>query len=129
MAQLLTELDGIEDLKGVVVLAATNRLDLLDPALLRPGRLEFLVEFWPRHPTRRAILDVHAGRMPLDPSVDLAALANETAGMVGAQLEALCRHAGIAAIRDVVVGGSAVLRVGRRHFDEALIAVRRGTEL
>lgn len=129
VAQLLTEIDGIEDLRGVTVLASTNRLDQIDAALLRPGRFDFLVEFRaPDAATRRAILDVHAGRMPLDPAVDLAALAEQTEGMVGAQIEALCRHAGVAAIRDVVTGGSSVLHVGQRHFDEALIAVRRGSE-
>ncbi|BBK41306.1 ATPase AAA [Allostella vacuolata] len=130
VAQLLTEIDGIEDLRGVTVVAATNRLDQIDAALLRPGRFDFLVEFRaPDVATRRAILDVHAGRMPLDPTVDLAALAEATAGMVGADLEALCRHAGIAAIRDVVTEQNAVaLRVERRHFDEALVVLRRGSE-
>ncbi|TCT02268.1 CDC48 family AAA ATPase [Aquabacter spiritensis] len=129
VAQLLTEIDGIEDLRGVTVVAATNRLDQIDAALLRPGRFDFLVEFRaPDGATRRAILDVHAGRMPLDPSVDLAALAVDAEGMVGADLEALCRHAGIAAIRDVVAGDSAVLRVETRHFAEGLRVVRRGSE-
>ncbi|OYY86385.1 MAG: hypothetical protein B7Y61_06490, partial [Rhizobiales bacterium 35-66-30] len=79
--------------------------------------------------SRRAILDVHAGRMPLAPGVDLAALAACTEGMVGADLEALCRHAGIAAIRDVVERGgaeaAATLQVTQQHFDDALIATKR----
>jgi transitional endoplasmic reticulum ATPase len=129
VAQLLTEIDGIEDLRGVTILAATNRLDQIDAALLRPGRFDFLVEFrLPDVATRRAILDVHAGRMPLAPDIDLAELAEQTQGMVGAQIEALCRHAGIAAIREVVAGGKAALQVEQRHLDEGLIVVRRGSE-
>lgn len=134
VAQLLTEIDGIEDLRGVTVLAATNRLDQIDAALLRPGRFDFLVEFHaPDLASRRAILDVHAGRMPLAPEVDLAALAAATDGMVGAEIEALCRHAGVAAIRDVVMRdvpvdgdtGAATLRVTPRDFEQALIAMKR----
>lgn len=134
VAQLLTEIDGIEDLRGVTVLAATNRLDQIDAALLRPGRFDFLVEFHaPDLPGRRAILDVHAGRMPLAPEVDLATLAEATEGMVGAEIEALCRHAGVAAIRDVVMRdvpvegdtGAATLRVTPRDFADALIAMKR----
>ncbi|MDQ0507106.1 CDC48 family AAA ATPase [Xanthobacter agilis] len=132
VAQLLTEIDGIEDLRGVTVVAATNRLDQIDAALLRPGRFDFLVEFQaPDLEGRRAILDVHAGRMPLAPGVDLAALARNTAGMVGADLEALCRHAGVAAIRELVARGgdeaaaAATLRVTQQHFDDALIAMKR----
>ncbi|MBS1165400.1 MAG: ATPase [Proteobacteria bacterium] len=129
VAQLLTEIDGIEDLRGVTVVAATNRLDQIDAALLRPGRFDFLVEFQvPDVGTRRAILEVHARRMPLAPDVDLIDLAERTVGMVGADLEALCRRAGIAAIRDVVSRGetgAAALRVEPHHFDDALVAMRR----
>ncbi|MBS7554282.1 CDC48 family AAA ATPase [Ancylobacter dichloromethanicus] len=138
VAQLLTEIDGIEDLRGVTVVAATNRLDQIDAALLRPGRFDFLVEFHaPDIPGRQAILDVHAGKMPLAPDVDLVALAEATAGMVGADIEALCRHAGVAAIRDVVERdvpernptadgeAGAVLRVMPRHFEQALAAMKR----
>lgn len=130
VAQLLTEIDGIEDLRGVTVVAATNRLDQIDAALLRPGRFDFLVEFRaPDLSERRAILDVHAGRMPLAPDVDLGALAERTAGLVGADLEALCRQAGVAAIRDVVESGTddamgqGMLQVKPRHFEDALRAM------
>ncbi|MFD2030697.1 hypothetical protein ACFSKM_11140 [Ancylobacter dichloromethanicus] len=120
------------------MVAATNRLDQIDAALLRPGRFDFLVEFHaPDIPGRQAILDVHAGKMPLAPDVDLVALAEATAGMVGADIEALCRHAGVAAIRDVVERdvpernptadgeAGAVLRVMPRHFEQALAAMKR----
>lgn len=130
VAQLLTEIDGVEDLRGVTVLAATNRLDQIDAALLRPGRFDFLVEFHaPDHAGRRAILDVHAGRMPLAPGVDLDALAAATEGMVGAEIEALCRQAGVAAIRERVMGNApadaAALTVTSPHFDEALSAMKK----
>ncbi|MQT14766.1 CDC48 family AAA ATPase [Segnochrobactrum spirostomi] len=131
VTQFLTEIDGIEDLRGVTVLAATNRLDQIDAALLRPGRFDLLVEFRaPDLETRRAILDVHARRMPLAETVDLEALAEATAGLVGADLEALCRHAGLAAIREIVAeatgdGPAPTLRVEPRHFDDAVRAMRR----
>lgn len=130
VAQLLTEIDGVEDLRGVTVLAATNRLDQIDAALLRPGRFDFLVEFHaPDHAGRRAILDVHAGRMPLAAGVDLDALAAATEGMVGAEIEALCRQAGVAAIREQVMGhvpaDAAALAVTSHHFDEALSAMKK----
>lgn len=128
VAQLLTEIDGIEELRGVTVVAATNRLDQIDAALLRPGRFDLLVEFVaPDAETRRAILEVHARRMPLAPEVDLAALAASTQGMVGAELESLCRMAGIAAIRDVVAraGDAAGLLVQPHHFHDAAAAMRR----
>lgn len=127
VSQLLTELDGIEDLKEVVVLAATNRLDRLDPALLRPGRFDFLVELPPPdRDARLAILRVHTRRMPLAGDVDLAALAAQTEGLVGADLEGLCRRAALLAIREVLErgqppgeGAAPALKVGRRHFEAA----------
>ena len=140
VAQLLTELDGIEDLKGVVVLAATNRLDRLDPALLRPGRLEFHVELpMPDAAARRAILQVHMKRMPLGKDVNIEALVQRTEGLVGADLEGLCRQAALFAIREIVEpaatktprakeGAGAErkvellhkLTITKRHFDMAL---------
>jgi transitional endoplasmic reticulum ATPase len=105
VSQFLTELDGIEDLKGVVVLAATNRLDRVDPALLRPGRFDFLVELpAPDQEARLAILGVHTRGMPLAGDVDLEALAAETEGSVGADLEGLCRRAALLAIREFLEG-------------------------
>ncbi|MBB5751383.1 CDC48 family AAA ATPase [Prosthecomicrobium pneumaticum] len=130
VAQLLTEIDGIEELRGVTVLAATNRLDQIDPALLRPGRFDLLIEFgMPDLATRRAILDVHVRPMPLADTVDLVTLAAATDGLVGAEIEALCRYAGIAAIRDALAvrasGRAAALSVEPRHFHDALHLVRR----
>lgn len=119
-AQLLTELDGVEELRGVFVLAATNRLDCVDPALLRPGRFDSLVELKaPDKAERLAILKVHTKRMPLAPDVDLEAIANLSGALVGADIEALCREAAFAAIRETVSGKSKKLLITMRHFREA----------
>jgi transitional endoplasmic reticulum ATPase len=119
-AQLLTELDGVEELKGVFVLAATNRLDCVDPALLRPGRFDSLVELKaPDKAERLAILKVHTGKMPLASDVDLEAIAASGDALVGADIEALCREAAFAAIRETVSGKVKKLRVTMRHFQEA----------
>jgi transitional endoplasmic reticulum ATPase len=133
VSQFLSELDGIEEMKGVVVLAATNRLDRLDAALLRPGRLEFLVEMpAPDEATRRAILGVHTKNMPLGGDVDLEALAAETAGLVGADLEGVCQRAGLLALRELLEKlpapdekTVAKLRISRAHFTQALSDRRR----
>ena len=101
VSQLLTEMDGIEALKGVVVLAATNRIDRVDVALLRPGRFDFLVEMpRPDEAVRLAILVVQTRHTPLADDVDLAVLAAETVGYVGADLEGLCHKAAMLAIRE-----------------------------
>jgi len=124
VSQLLTELDGIEELKGVVVLAATNRLDRLDPALLRPGRFDLLVELpLPDRQARHAILEVQTAGMPLAEDVQLGSLAAETEGLVGADLEALCRQAGMLAIREFLAGeqvGAPLPQIGQQHFERAL---------
>jgi transitional endoplasmic reticulum ATPase len=120
-AQLLTELDGIEELKGVFVLAATNRLDRLDPALLRPGRFDSLVELKaPDKAERLEILKVHTRNMPLAADVDLIAIAAPEDGLVGADLEALTREAAFAAIREAVAAKSTKLSVTMGHFREAM---------
>jgi len=100
VSQLLTEIDGIEALKGVVVVACTNRMDLLDPALLRPGRFDLLVELpLPDRQARLAILQIHTRRMPLVDSACLETLADQTEGLAGADLENLCHRAAVLAIR------------------------------
>jgi len=136
VSQLLTEMDGIEALKGVVVLAATNRIDRVDPALQRPGRFDFLVEMpLPDEAVRRAILGVQTRNMPLAKDVDLDVLSTETEGFVGADLEGLCHKAAMLAIRehlDHQQGDTTAtppqkeatydfteLRVARHHFTDA----------
>jgi cell division protease FtsH len=98
--QILTEMDGFESVEAVVVLAATNRGEILDPALLRPGRFDRRVAVQPPDRLgRRQILEVHTRSIPLDPSVDLEALAATTPGMVGADLANLANEAALLAAR------------------------------
>jgi transitional endoplasmic reticulum ATPase len=102
VSQLLTELDRIADHPTVVVLAATNRRDVIDPALLRPGRLETHLEVpMPDTEARREILAVHSRATPLGESVNLDELAAASSGLSGAQLEALVREASMQTIRSI----------------------------
>jgi cell division protease FtsH len=98
--QILTEMDGFESVEAVVVLAATNRAEILDPALLRPGRFDRRVAVQPPDRVgRREILKVHTRSIPLDDNVDLEALAATTPGMVGADLANLANEAALLAAR------------------------------
>ncbi len=100
VAQLLTSLDGVEQLTHVLVMAATNRADMIDPALLRPGRIDRMIYVGkPDREGRLNILKVHTRKMPLAENVDLGHIADLTDGFVGADLFALCREAGITAYR------------------------------
>jgi transitional endoplasmic reticulum ATPase len=129
VSQLLTELDGIEDLEDVVVVATSNRPDLIDSALLRPGRLDRHVHVpVPDEEARRRIFEVHTRHKPLADDVDLDRLARETEGYVGADVEAVCREASMAASREFInsvtreevaesVGN---VRVTMDHFEQAL---------
>lgn len=126
ISQLLTELDGIEELRGVVVLAATNRLDIIDPALLRPGRFDLLLEIpIPDREVRVEILNVHTAGKPLADDVDPEELAKRTEGYVGADLEAICARASMLAIREFLqlyreAKEEAELKLAMVHFEEAL---------
>ncbi len=118
--QLLTEMDGIQPLKNIVVIGATNRVDILDPALLRPGRFDSIIYIPPPDlESRYQILKVHTKKIPLDKDVDLREIAALTEGYVGADLEALCKEAGMFAIRE----GVKPIVVKRKHFEEALKVV------
>jgi transitional endoplasmic reticulum ATPase len=100
VAQMLTSMDGVESLNNVMVMAATNRPDMIDPALLRPGRFDKLVLVGkPNEKARLNILNVHTRKMPLK-DVDLEYIASKTDGYVGADLAALCREAGLNAYRN-----------------------------
>lgn len=120
ISQLLTELAGIEPLRDVVVLAATNRPDMIDPALLRPGRFDRVVYVPPPdEKSRKMILTIHTQKMPLAQDVDLDRLAKETEFYVGADIEAICREAGMLALRE----GFDANIVEWRHFEKALLRV------
>jgi cell division protease FtsH len=121
--QILTEMDGFEPGSGVVVLAATNRAEVLDPALLRPGRFDRRIAVQPPDSAgRRQILDVHTRSLPLADDVDLDALAAATPGMVGADLANLANEAALLATRRDHE------RVEQRDFTDALERVVLGAE-
>jgi len=114
---LLAEMDGLEELQGVVVIGATNRPTLLDPAVLRPGRFDELVYVpVPDEAGRRKILQIHTGEMSLGGDVDLDEVARRTRGYTGADLENLVRRAGLAALR----ADMETETVPMRFFEEAL---------
>lgn len=122
--QLLTSMDGIESLKNVMIMAATNRPDIVDPALLRPGRFDKLIFIGaPDTGARRKILNVHTKNMPLD-GVDLDAVAAGTEGYTGADLEALCREAGMEAYRE----DPNIKKVSAKHFSAAMKSVRASVD-
>ena len=100
ISQLLTELDGLEPLQNVVVIAATNRPDIIDPALMRPGRFDRLIYIPPPDETSRLqIFKIYTKKIPLDPSVNLDALTAATKGYSGADVQALCNEAAMYAVR------------------------------
>ena len=117
ISQLLTELDGLVELKDIIVIAATNRPDIVDPALLRPGRFDRLIYVNPPNQKGRLqIIKIYTRDMPLAQDVSLKDLAAETEGFVGSDIEALCREAGMIALRE----DFNIESVGMKHFNEAL---------
>jgi transitional endoplasmic reticulum ATPase len=115
---ILAEMDGMEELNAIVVIGATNRPGLVDPALLRPGRFDELVYVGPPdEPGRRLILGIHTREMPLAADVDLDAIAAQTQRYTGADLEDVVRRAGLVAIRR---GGEKTKEVTAADFVEAL---------
>ena len=120
VAQLLTSMDGIESMNRVMVMAATNRPDMIDPALLRPGRMDRMILVGkPDLEARKSILRVHIEKMPLK-GVDMDAVAKATEGYVGADIAALCREAGLSAYRR----DNSAQFVTEKDFKEALTRVR-----
>jgi transitional endoplasmic reticulum ATPase len=133
VSSLLNELDGIEPLHGVVVVAATNRPDIIDPALLRPGRFDRMIEVpTPDAKGRREILDIHCAGRPLGEDVDLDRLAEETDGLTGAQLEAIVENAAVLAMQAFLESGGnpedpdavAKARIDALHLERAKSDVR-----
>jgi transitional endoplasmic reticulum ATPase len=121
---ILSEMDGLEELRGVVVIGATNRPDLMDPALLRPGRFDEVVLVPPPDENaRKEILKVHTGHMSLDEDVKLKELAKKTEGYSGADIEVLCRKAGMIALHEDMN----IQKVSYRHFKEALKKINPST--
>ncbi|XP_060757210.1 ATPase family gene 2 protein homolog A isoform X2 [Neoarius graeffei] len=121
LAQLLTEMDGIEQLKDVTVLAATNRPDMIDKALMRPGRLDRIVYVpLPDAATRREIFGLQFGKMPVHPSVHLEDLVTRTERYSGAEITAVCREAALFALQEDMKAENITVS----HFESALAVVK-----
>ena len=129
ISQFLTEMDGIEELKGVVVLAATNRLDMVDPAILRSGRFDLIFDLpLPDEKTREQIFAINTKNKPLGKDVDLKKLAKEADGRTGSDIEFVCRKASMFAVREYIehnslgkeINNDGELKVSKQHFDQAL---------
>merc|ERR550514_2112649 len=137
MNQLLTEIDGVGVKKNVFFVGATNRPELLDDALLRPGRLDQLIYIpLPDRPARQGILESTLKKSPIAPNVSLAFMAELTDGFSGADLAELCQRAAKAAIRDAIAADElktddndmdvdSASEIGRKHFEEAMGGARR----
>lgn len=134
ISQFLTEMDGIEELKGVVVLGATNRLDIIDPAILRSGRFDLLLNLpQPSEKDREVIFKIHIKNKPLANDLDLKAMVKQTKDKTGADIEFICRRASMLAIREYIESHKSQvtsrkleeredseLKIGKRHFEEAI---------
>jgi transitional endoplasmic reticulum ATPase len=132
-SQFFSELDNLSDVAQVVTLAATNRIELIDPTLLRAGRLDFHLEFpIPNREERLAIFQVHSNGKPLNSDVDLTELVDETDGMVGSQIAFICRRATMEAITELIhergEGGSKKLLVTRAHFKTTIEKIRESEQ-
>ena len=128
ISQILTEMDGLEELHNVTIIAATNRADLIDPALLRAGRFDrHILVPPPDLETRKAILRIHTRKKPLGPDVDLGEIAKRTDRYTGAELAAVANEAAILAIREHATKASNLeevtlkrVQIRGKHFDEAM---------
>ncbi|WP_342816433.1 CDC48 family AAA ATPase [Nitrososphaera sp.] len=132
ISQMLTEMDGLEDLKGVVVIGATNRPDIIDEALLRPGRFDRILEVpIPDKEARKQIFQVHTRRKPVDSDVNLDKLVEMTDGMTGADIAAIVNAAAMTAIKEHVSINdgkkTGKLKISMKHFESALDNVKAGS--
>ena len=126
ISQMLTELDGLEDLKGVVVIGATNRPDMIDEALLRPGRFDRILEVpLPDKDSRKQIFQIHTRKKPLDTTIDLDRLVQMTDGMTGADIAAIVNAAAMTAIKEHVRQKGSKLKISMKHFEAAFDKVRK----
>jgi transitional endoplasmic reticulum ATPase len=143
VSQLLTEMDGLEDLRGVVVIGATNRPDIIDEALLRPGRFDRILAIpVPDTSARKEILNIHTRKKPLDASVNLDKLVELTEGYTGADLAAMVNTAAMSAIKEHITNikredeeskvnqdkqqqEKAILTIGMKDFETALKKVKK----
>lgn len=128
VAQILTEIDGVSELKDVMIIGSTNRPDLLDEALMRPGRLDKIIYVpFPDKESREKIFKVHMKKMNLDSDIELDELVNATENHSGADISAICREAGMNAIRDSILVSQdkpTSTKVAMKHFKQALKQVK-----
>ncbi|MEI6242426.1 MAG: CDC48 family AAA ATPase [Chlamydiota bacterium] len=132
VSQFLTEIDGIEELQGVLIIGATNRKDLIDPALLRTGRFDFIVNVGlPDREARKKIFSIHTKKMPLDSLLNLDVFIDQTEKMTGSDIEAICHRGAMNALRDFVAKhqGEAILKknllkITEKHFADALKKIK-----
>jgi transitional endoplasmic reticulum ATPase len=134
VSQLLTEMDGIEELRGVTVLAATNRLDLIDPALLRPGRFDIVLGVPP--PGKAELLEifkVHTMQKPLSADIDQRALVKQMVGFTGADIAAICREAAVMAIEEYIHNKGDIEKpdfiITQKHFQKAIDSYSKRLEM
>lgn len=124
--QLLTELDGIEELERVTVIAATNRADLIDQSLLRPGRIELKLDIGlPEQEARKQIFEIHTRNMPVEDGLKLDEYVKKTEGWSGAEIESVCREAGLNAIRKATTGESDKVTVTKKNFEDAFNEIKK----
>ncbi|MCD6383524.1 MAG: CDC48 family AAA ATPase, partial [Thermoplasmata archaeon] len=138
VSQLLTEMDGLENLKDIVVIGATNRIDLIDRALLRPGRFDRIIEIpMPDEDARVEILKIHTRGMPLDKSVDLKELAKKMEGFSGADIASVCKEAGMLALRELIEAHPGASpeelkkvkkKITKDHFEKAMKKIKSISE-
>lgn len=132
VSQMLSDIDGLEELHNVTVIAATNRPDLIDPALLRPGRIDRLVFVTPPdEKSRYEIFTIHLANKPIDSDVDINILAKDTDDFTGADIASVCNEATMLAIREYVNSGKPTgegaiteLKLGYHHFRDAMTKVK-----
>jgi transitional endoplasmic reticulum ATPase len=143
ISQMLTEMDGLEDLKGVVVIGATNRPDIIDEALLRPGRFDRILEVpLPDREARKEILMIHTKRKPLDHTVNIDRLVELTEGYTGADIAAITNAAAMSAIKEYIVDNNKVgsnnqdikhksegkkkeFKISMKHFEAAIQKIKK----
>ncbi len=129
VSQLFRELDDLHGSLGLMVIGATNRPDLLEPALLRAGRFDYVLELpLPTEAERREILGIYTDGMPLETDISLARIAEITPGWTGADLELLCKKAAILALEEQRLGPAAAFRVAWRHMQDAQAQVASTVE-
>jgi transitional endoplasmic reticulum ATPase len=129
ISQLVLEFDGLEQVEGVTVLAATNRPDLIEPVLLRAGRFEYILQLpLPEVAEREQILRIHSRNLPIDENLDLTELADQTGEMSGAELAALCHKSSFIALTQSMKSGTKV-KINQTIVNQAATELRRQREL